>query len=224
MTALPRKKTWQIVLTIILVGINLRPFLTGPGPVIDNIIASTGMSYSQVSLLTLLPMLLMGIGALIVPFLQPYIQVRKGLLVAMLMLLIGSFSRAFVSDGHQLLLTALFCGLSVAYIQAVFPGIIKGWFGNRTPVMMGLYSAMLMGGGALGAQLSPLLTAPNGHWQSALAWFALPASFAFIAILFSIKNSNTSANKISLNTLIWRPRTGLLILGFGVLMRDMLRW
>ncbi|MRE82382.1 MFS transporter, partial [Citrobacter braakii] len=50
------------VLTIILVGINLRPFLTGPGPVIDNIIASTGMSYSQVSLLTLLPMILMGVG------------------------------------------------------------------------------------------------------------------------------------------------------------------
>ncbi|MEY0489492.1 cyanate transporter [Proteus terrae] len=215
MTALPRKKTWQIVLTIILVGINLRPFLTGPGPVIDNIIASTGMSYSQVSLLTLLPMLLMGIGALIVPFLQPYIQVRKGLLVAMLMLLMGSFSRAYVSDGNQLLLTALFCGLSVAYIQAVFPGIIKGWFGNRTPIMMGLYSAMLMGGGALGAQLSPLLTENYGHWQSALAWFALPAGFAFIAILFSIKNSATSANKISLNTLIWRPRTGLLILGFG---------
>ncbi len=32
MTALPRKNMWQIVLTIILVGINLRPFLTGPGP------------------------------------------------------------------------------------------------------------------------------------------------------------------------------------------------
>lgn len=68
MTALPRKNMWQIVLTIILVGINLRPFLTGPGPVIDNIIASTGMSYSQVSLLTLLPMILMGVGALVVPF------------------------------------------------------------------------------------------------------------------------------------------------------------
>ena len=84
MTALPRKNMWQIVLTIILVGINLRPFLTGPGPVIDNIIASTGMSYSQVSLLTLLPMILMGVGALVVPFLQPYIQARRGLQVAML--------------------------------------------------------------------------------------------------------------------------------------------
>ena len=215
MAALPRKKTWQVILTIILVGINLRPFLTGPGPVIDDIIASTGMSYSQVSLLTLLPMILMGVGALIVPFLQPYIQARKGLQIAMVMLLLGSFSRAYVSDGNQLLFTALFCGLSVAYIQAIFPGIIKAWFGNRTPIMMGLYSAMLMGGGALGAQLSPILTAPNGHWQNALAWFALPASFAFIAITFSIQKSPSQANKVSLNTLIWRPRTGLLILGFG---------
>lgn len=215
MTALQRKKTWQIVLTIILVGINLRPFLTGPGPVIDDIIASTGMSYSQVSLLTLLPMVLMGVGALIVPFLQPYIQARKGLQIAMLILLLSSFSRAYVTSGNELLFTALFCGLSVAYIQAIFPGIIKAWFGHRTPIMMGLYSAMLMGGGALGAQLSPILTSPNGNWQQALAWFALPASFAFIAITISIKNSTTQPYKISLNTLIWRPRTGLLILGFG---------
>ncbi|OAT48884.1 cyanate transport protein [Proteus hauseri ATCC 700826] len=215
MAVLPRKKAWQIVVTIVLVGINLRPFLTGPGPVIDDIIASTGMSYSQVSLLTLLPMILMGVGALIVPFLQPYIQARKGLQVAMLMLLLGSFSRAYVSDGNQLLFTALFCGLSVAYIQAIFPGIIKAWFGNRTPIMMGLYSAMLMGGGALGAQLSPILTEPNGHWQNALAWFALPASFAFIAITVSIKKSASQSNKVPLNTLIWRPRTGLLILDFG---------
>ncbi len=215
MTALPRKNMWQIVLTIILVGINLRPFLTGPGPVIDNIIASTGMSYSQVSLLTLLPMILMGVGALVVPFLQPYIQARRGLQVAMLILLLASFSRAYVSDGDQLLITALFCGLSVAYIQAVFPGIIKAWFGQKTPIMMGLYSAMLMGGGALGAQLSPVLTASDGNWQQALAWFALPASVALVAITLSIKKNISETNKLPLNTLIWRPRTALLIVGFG---------
>ncbi len=215
MTALPRKNMWQIVLTIILVGINLRPFLTGPGPVIDNIIASTGMSYSQVSLLTLLPMILMGVGALVVPFLQPYIQARRGLQVAMLILLLASFSRAYVSDGDQLLITALFCGLSVAYIQAVFPGIIKAWFDQKTPIMMGLYSAMLMGGGALGAQLSPVLTAPDGNWQQALAWFALPASVALVAITLSIKKNISETNKLPLNTLIWRPRTALLIVGFG---------
>ena len=215
MTALPRKNMWQIVLTIILVGINLRPFLTGPGPVIDNIIASTGMSYSQVSLLTLLPMIFMGVGALVVPFLQPYIQARRGLQVAMLILLLASFSRAYVSDGDQLLITALFCGLSVAYIQAVFPGIIKAWFGQKTPIMMGLYSAMLMGGGALGAQLSPVLTASDGNWQQALAWFALPASVALVAITLSIKKNISETNKLPLNTLIWRPRTALLIVGFG---------
>ncbi len=50
----------------------------------------------------------------------------------MLILLLASFSRAYVSDGDQLLITALFCGLrSVAYIQAVFPGIIKAWFGQK---------------------------------------------------------------------------------------------
>ena len=38
---------------------------------------------------------------------------------------------------------------------------------------MGLYSAALMGGGALGAQLTPL-AAQGGAWRTALAWWALP--------------------------------------------------
>lgn len=74
---------------------------------------------------------------------------------------------------------------------------------------------MLMGGGALGAQLSPVLTASDGNWQQALAWFALPASVALVAITLSIKKNISETNKLPLNTLIWRPRTALLIVGFG---------
>ncbi len=87
--------------------------MTGPGPVIDNIIQTTGMSYQSISLLTLLPMLLM-VGALVVPMLNQRIGERAGISSAMLLLLVGSLARYFVVDGAALLLTAFMwsgCGL-----------------------------------------------------------------------------------------------------------------
>ena len=48
--------------------------------------------------------------------------------------------------------TAAPLGLGAAIIQAVFPGIIKRQFPRQVGFVMGLYSSMMMGGGAIGAQ------------------------------------------------------------------------
>lgn len=208
--------SFALLFTIVLVGLNLRPFMTGPGPVIDNIIQTTGMSYQSISLLTLLPMLLMGVGALVVPIINQRVGDRLGISVAMLLLLFGSLARYFVADGSSLLLTAFLCGVGAAYIQSVFPGLIKANFPQKMAMMTGLYSATLMAGGAVGAQLTPILAELTGHWQSALAWLALPALLALIAILANIKTKKTSkAQKVSLWAFLNKSRTWLLMVGFG---------
>ena len=214
----PRSPSFGLILTIVLVGINLRPFMTGPGPVIDDIIQTTGMSYQGVSLLTLLPMLLMGFGALVVPSLNQRLGDRLGISFAMLLLLLGSFCRLFVSDGIALLLTAFLCGVGAAYIQAVFPGLIKAKFPQKMAAMTGLYSATLMVGGALGAQLTPLITHITGHWQSGLACLAAPAFLALIAVIANIRTSTTKgiAGQSSIFIYLKKPRTWLLMAGFGL--------
>ena len=214
----PLSASFGLILTIALVGINLRPFMTGPGPVIENIIQTTGMSYQSVSLLTLIPMLLMGFGALIVPALNQKLGDKLGISLAMLLLLIGSFCRLFVSDANALLMTAFLCGMGAAYIQAVFPGLIKFSFPQKMAAMTGLYSATLMVGGALGAQLTPLITHLSGNWQSGLAWLALPALVALIAVIINIRTSNTKNTPAQLNVLTYlkQPRAWLLMAGFGL--------
>lgn len=114
-----------LILTIVLVGLNLRPFMTGPGPVIDNIIQTTGMSYQSISLLTLLPMLLMGVGALVVPMLNQRIGERAGISTAMLLLLVGSLARYFVVDGAALLLTAFYVVWGRLIFSRYFLGSLK---------------------------------------------------------------------------------------------------
>lgn len=207
-----------LILTIVLVGLNLRPFMTGPGPVIDNIIQTTGMSYQSISLLTLLPMLLMGVGALVVPMLNQRIGERAGLSTAMLLLLVGSLARYFVVDGAALLLTAFLCGVGAAYIQSVFPGLIKANFPQKMAMMTGLYSATLMAGGAIGAQLTPLVEKITGHWQSALAWLAFPALLALLAIWANVHTERSSkVESVSVLTFLRKPRAWLLMAGFGLI-------
>ncbi len=55
------------------------------------------------------------------------------------------------------------------------PSVIKRRFQQRTPLVMGLWSAALMGGGGLGAAITPWLVQHSETWYQTLAWWALPA-------------------------------------------------
>ncbi|MGN6767227.1 MAG: MFS transporter, partial [Rhizobiaceae bacterium] len=144
-----------LLAAVALVGLNLRPFITGIGPLADDIHIGTGLDLKGISLLTLVPMFLMGVFAFAGPFLQNRIGARRSVIASLVVLVLGSFLRLFTTNGWQMVGTAALLGLGVAVIQAVFPGIVKQQFPRHVGVVMGLYSATLMGGGALGAQAAP---------------------------------------------------------------------
>ena len=78
-------------------------------------------------------------------------------------------------------LSALLGGVGIGIIQAVMPSVIKRRFQHRTPLVMGLWSAALMGGGGLGAAITPWLVQHSETWYQTLAWWALPAVVALFA-------------------------------------------
>lgn len=102
-------------------------------------------------------------------------------------------------------------------IQAAFPGMIKREFSQHIGPMMGLYSAMLMGGGALGAWLAPVVSNITGLWFVGLAFFAVPALFAFIlALAFLPTKASSSIHRAPVRKLLNQPRTWLLMACFGL--------
>ncbi|WMC11643.1 cyanate transporter [Oceanimonas pelagia] len=205
-----------MLLLVVLVGLNLRPFITGPGPVMEMIRTGTGLSYVGMSLLTLLPFLLMGVGAFVSPGLQARWGTRRGLLTALALLMLGSALRGIAGNGVTLLFTALLCGMGVAFVQSVFPGIIKQQFAGRMAMVTGLYSAMIMGGGAFGAQLTPWLAGSEHHWQQALAWLALPVALAWWCARKVLAEQGGKRPEPGLaKRLLARPRTWQLMLCFG---------
>ena len=212
-----RQGLWLAV--VVLTALNLRPFLTAIGPLAHDIAAATGLDLRGMAWLTLLPMLLMGLGAWCGPALQQRLGARRVLLGALAVLALGSALRAWAPGGTSLIATAALCGLGVAFVQAVFPGVIKHQFPGHVAPVMGLYSAALMGGGALGAQLTPL-AAQGGAWRGALAWWALPVLAALLLAWRALPRTaqtNIHSNRASATRwMLHRPRTWLLMACFGL--------
>ncbi|UZN52340.1 MFS transporter [Cupriavidus cauae] len=165
---------WALA-AIVLAGLNLRPFLTGIGPLAPVIRNSTGLDYRGMAWLTLLPMVLIGVGACLAPAMRRWLGERRAVLLALALVGIGSLLRLAWPGGTALIATAALCGLGTAAAQAALPAIVKRQFPARMAMVMGLYSAALMAGGALGAQLTPWMAGLSGSWHAGLAVWALPA-------------------------------------------------
>ncbi len=216
--AAPAGRSLAFVLLIIVVGLNLRPFLTAIGPLAPQISEATGMSMTALSVMTFLPMFLMGVLGFTAPRLQATLGGRGVVIAGLLLLGIGLALRGVAHGQILLLATALICGLGVAAVQAVFPGILKAGFPHRVSAMTGLYSAALMGGGALGAYLSPRIATAVANWELALAMFApLALVGAFLAALIIGKVAPRKRAEFGPMPAYWRtPRAILLMFCFGL--------
>jgi CP family cyanate transporter-like MFS transporter len=209
--------TIPLLIVVILVGLNLRPFITGIGPLAPDIVEETGLGLQGIALLTLVPMLLMGVFAFAGPSLQASLGSRRSVLAALAVLALGSLLRLFAATGWEIVGTAALLGLGAATIQAVFPGIIKQEFPGRFGFVMGLYSAMLMMGGALGAQMAPLVAHAAGNWRAGLAWMAVLALVAMVLALRYLPHRDTrNSGGSAARAFLKRPRTWLLMVYFGL--------
>nr|WP_279498450.1 hypothetical protein [Aeromonas veronii] len=147
----PAGQTALLVL-VILIGLNLRPFLTAIGPLAQAIDQRLALGMDTLAWLTLLPLWLIGVGVLLTPRLRSLASATTLLGLALLLLGIGSAMRFDAQSGALLIASAALCGLGSALVQGVLPALIKQAFAHKVPLVMGIFSACMMGGGALGGQ------------------------------------------------------------------------
>ncbi|NVK41854.1 MAG: cyanate transporter [Oceanospirillaceae bacterium] len=204
-------------LLLVLVGLNLRPFLTALGPVLQQVQVDARLDNTTAAALTTLPFLLMGGLALAGPRLSRSFGEQTALLGALMLLVLGAAGRLLIDTGTGLLMTALVAGTGIAAVQALMPGIAKRWFGERVGPAMGLYSAALVGGGALGALVSPAFSELAGDWRPGLAIWALPALIAWLLWLWLAPKTNAETSApVSLRHFMRLRRAWLLALFFGL--------
>ncbi|RAS33234.1 MFS transporter [Paraburkholderia bryophila] len=176
-----RPLTWQDALwlgAVVVIGVNLRPLLTSISPLMTTIRAATGLSFYGASLLTSLPVVAMGIGAFGAGALTRVLGETRGVALGLLAIALACGARWATASGAALLLSAALAGVGVAAVQALLPAVMKQRFHARVPLAMGVFSASIMGGGGLGARLSPWVSNALGSWHAGLAVWALPAVVA----------------------------------------------
>lgn len=174
------QKHGLMLLVLVLIGLNMRPLLTSIGPLLPQLREASGMSFTAVSLLTALPVVAMGVLALAGGWVDRHFSERNSVALSLLAIAVGALLRELAPQSLLLLSSALLGGIGIGIIQAVMPAVIKRTFQRRMPLVMGLWSAALMGGGGLGAALTPWLAEHSDVWHRSLAWWALLALVALI--------------------------------------------
>lgn len=212
-----RQGSGALLVLVVLIGLNLRPFLTAIGPLAGQIDGRLALGMDRLAWVTLLPLLLIGVGVLCTPTLLRLASPRRLLAAALLLLAGGSALRFDLTSGALLIGSAALCGLGSALVQGVLPGLIKGAFARRVPLVMGIFSACMMGGGALGAILSPRL-ASQLDWSRVLALWGLPVLLAlgWLAWRVRLPSARPPVSEGE-QWLIALPRSWLLILCFGII-------
>ncbi|MHC5787602.1 CynX/NimT family MFS transporter [Pseudomonas idahonensis] len=173
-------KTFAGWALLVCLGLNLRPILSSVSPLLNEIRGATGMSFQSSAWLTSLPVICMGLVALLGVRIEARLGERRGVSLGLVLVLLACLVRLFFGQAAALLATALLGGAGVALIQALVPALIKRQFQQRVALAMGVYSASLMGGGGIAALLSPQVASHFAHWQMGLGIWVLPAMAALL--------------------------------------------
>ncbi|MFB2647983.1 cyanate transporter [Shewanella mangrovisoli] len=178
----PRGNQLMIGVSLLLIGLNLRPILASVGPLLPSIQQDISLSFALASMLTLLPVLAMGMGCFVGFKIAKGLGFANTVTVSLLFLLIATAMRFWVETANTLICSALLAGMGIALIQTLMPTLIKQNFADKTPLMMGLYVTTIMGGAAMAASSAPFIAADLG-WRAGLGhwtWLALIAILLWI--------------------------------------------
>lgn len=172
-----RHHRWLVILAVAALALNLRPALAAIGPLLDMIEAATGLSHTQSSLLTTLPVGVMGLCALCGNHMTRWLGERDGIGLGIALVLVACAARYVATGAWGLLLTAIVAGMGIALVQTLLPAVIKRRFAADAGRVFALYTTGIMGGAAIAAATSAGLAARLG-WPAALAIWAVPAMLA----------------------------------------------
>lgn len=169
-----------LMCTIMLVALNLRPSMAAVGPLLKTIRGDIALSFSLASLLTMLPVMAMGLAMFFGLRISQWLGAQRTVVVSLLIIGLATVSRLFLDSALELVLSAVLAGVGIALIQALMPALIKARFSEHVAVCMGLYVTSIMGGAAIAASFAPLVMTHTDSWRTGLAIWAILALAALL--------------------------------------------
>ncbi|AYG64414.1 MFS transporter [Rhizobium jaguaris] len=180
-------------IAIFLVSINLRPAVAAIGPLVSKIIGDTGINSTAVGLLTMIPVFLMGVGAIYVRQVRAALGERGGIALGVLIVAGSSIARYWLPSGSGLLVTAAAAGIGITLVQSLMPGFAKRNFGSSTSRVIGLYSTGIVVGASIAAGTAAGISDAIG-WSGTLAAWSAPAIVA--VLLWGVSSRHAASERV----------------------------
>ncbi|MCK1977569.1 MFS transporter [Jeotgalicoccus huakuii] len=200
MKNLYNRNTLILLFVIAAVSINLRLGITSIGPLMDTLKESLNLSSTQASLLTTVPVLCMGIFALLATVLNKTLGSKITLLLMLSILLISTLIRGFYTGFITLLISAFFVGLAIAVLAPTLSSVIKKYFPGHAAVAIGISSFFMSAGSATTAALTGAFYTSMDSYPFALAIWSVFSFLAIIVVLFTnLVPKTTHHPKLCLN-------------------------
>jgi CP family cyanate transporter-like MFS transporter len=197
------------VAAVIFIGFNLRPSITTVALFLADIRRDFGLSAFAISVLTMTPVLCLGLFAPLAPPLVRRFGTETVMFASLIGIAGGSLVRALGVGplyGGTVIIGACLCLLGV-----LTPVMVRQKFPRQVGPMMGIYTMMVCIGPAVGASTAiPLQRALGSSWELVLLGWGLPALIAALVFIPQFfRNGHTP---------------GLAIPRVHGLMRDPLAW
>ena len=182
------RETALLVIAMVVIAMALRPGISSIGPVLPLISREFSLSHAVASLLTTIPILLMGLLALPTPWLARRLGRSWLLLASLVLLFISMAARTFAPNISMLMLTTAGVGAGIAISGTLFAGIIKARFPRKVAMMMSIYATAL----SFSSTVSAAATGPIAAFAGENGWrlgtgiwspLALIAVFAWLTFL-----------------------------------------
>lgn len=176
-----RHAGWSVA-AVLLIGFNLRPSITTVALFIADIRRDLGVSTLGISVLTMLPVICLGLFAPFAPALVRRFGIETVLTVSLVGVAVGSVLRSF--GVVPLFLGTVVIGASLCFLGVLSPVVVKRDFPHRIGLMMGLYTMLICIGPALAAATAvPFQRALGGSWELVLLIWGLPCLIGAIVLI-----------------------------------------
>lgn len=168
-------------------GLYMRlPILVAP-PLSPAIADELALSQTHIGALTTLPVFMLALGALMGSLLIMRLGARNALILALVVVALGSASRGLAQTPFTLLGFSGLMGLGIAVMQPSIPALLPRWL---TPPRIAIGAACYMNGMLMGEFVGAGLTLPvimpltGDSWRITLAVWSLPA--LLVALLLTL--------------------------------------
>ncbi|ALG15394.1 MFS transporter [Kibdelosporangium phytohabitans] len=198
-----QNKRALMVWGLLVVAANLRPSLTGVGPLLDRVQADLGLSPAVAGLVNTLPLLAFAVISPVVPRMAPRRGPERLLASALVVLTLGIAIR-WVPSTVSLFAGTVLIGAGIAVGNVLLPSLIKRDFPTKVGLLTSAYATVMGGVAAVASGVAvPISEVAPGGWYTALGcWIAL-ALAAIVLWLPQVRTPRPAARAVSGHRLPW---------------------